>query len=45
MADHQYGPAVENYARSVEMNPDNDNGRKKLAQLRLLLDTLAAPQF
>jgi tetratricopeptide (TPR) repeat protein len=45
MADHQYELAVQNYTRSVELNPENDNGRKKLAQLHLLLDTLTAPQF
>jgi hypothetical protein len=37
MADHQYELAVQNYARSVELNPGNENGRKKLAELRLLL--------
>jgi tetratricopeptide (TPR) repeat protein len=45
MADHQYELAVQNYRRSVELNPANDNGRKKLAELHHLLDTLAAPQF
>jgi hypothetical protein len=45
MTDHQYERAAHNYTRSVELNPENDNGRKKLAQLHLLLDTLTAPQF
>jgi len=45
MAGHQYGLAVENYARSVALNPQHDNGRKKLAQLRLLLDSLTVSQF
>jgi tetratricopeptide (TPR) repeat protein len=45
MADHQYQPAVQNYTRSMELNPGNDNGRKKLAELHHLLDTLTAPQF
>ena len=34
MADHQYELAVENYRRSVEMNPGNENGKKKLEELR-----------
>ncbi len=38
-ADHRYELAVQNYAHSVELNPQNDNGRKKLAELRLLLKT------
>jgi len=45
MADQQYELAVQNYTRSVELNTKNDNGRKKLAQLHLLLDTLTAPKF
>ncbi len=45
MADHQYDLAIQNYTRSVELNPGNENGRKKLAQLHLLLDTQKAPQF
>jgi tetratricopeptide (TPR) repeat protein len=39
MADHQYELAVKNYARSIELNPENDNGRKKLAELDLLMST------
>ena len=38
-------PAVQNYTRSMELNPGNDNGRKKLARLHPLLDSLSAPQF
>jgi Tfp pilus assembly protein PilF len=34
MADHQYELAAENYRRSVEMNPGNENGKKKLEELR-----------
>jgi tetratricopeptide (TPR) repeat protein len=45
MADQQYELAVQNYTRSVELNPENDNGRKKLAQLQLLLATHTTPQF
>jgi tetratricopeptide (TPR) repeat protein len=45
MADHQYELAVQNYTRSVDLNPRNDRGRKKLAELQLLLDSLAAPKF
>ncbi len=44
VADHQYELAAQNYTRSLELNPGNDNGRKKLAQLHLLLDTLKTPQ-
>ena len=44
MADHQYELAVRNYTRSVELNPENENGRKKLAELHLLLTTHTAPQ-
>jgi len=43
-ADHQYGAAIQNYLRSVELNPGNDNGRKRLEELRHLLDTLSVPQ-
>jgi hypothetical protein len=34
MADGQYGPAVQNYERSLEINPANKNGLKKLEELR-----------
>jgi tetratricopeptide (TPR) repeat protein len=37
MADHQYEQALRHYARSVEMNSSNNNGREKLAELRRLL--------
>jgi tetratricopeptide (TPR) repeat protein len=43
MVDHQYELAVKNYARSVELNPENENGLKKLTELRLLLDKHTAP--
>ena len=36
MADHQYGPAITNYERSIEINPGNDNGRHKLQELKKL---------
>ncbi len=36
-ADRQYGLAARNYERAVELNPDNDNGRKKLLELRPLI--------
>ena len=36
MADHQYELAVQNYARSVELDPGNENGRKKLEELHHL---------
>jgi hypothetical protein len=37
MADHQYDLAVQNYRRSLELNPGNENGRKKLEELRVLM--------
>jgi hypothetical protein len=37
MTDHQYTLAVQNYTRSLELNPGNDNGRKKLEELKLLM--------
>jgi tetratricopeptide (TPR) repeat protein len=45
MADHQYEPAVKNYIRSLELNPRNDNGRKKLAELHLLMTKDTTSQF
>ncbi len=36
MADHQYDVAVRNYERSVELDPGNDNARKKLEELKAL---------
>ena len=45
MADHQYELAVQNYSRSVELNPGNDNGKKKLAELRALMDTHPTSRF
>jgi tetratricopeptide (TPR) repeat protein len=43
MADHQYERAVENYRRSVALNPGNANGRKKLEELRLLMHARQSP--
>jgi tetratricopeptide (TPR) repeat protein len=43
MADRQYELAIWNYTRSVELNPGNDNGREKLAQLHRLLGIPATP--
>jgi hypothetical protein len=43
MADHQYERAVQNYSRSVELNPRNDNGRKNLEKLRSLLSLPSTP--
>ena len=37
MADHQYALAARNYERSVALNPGNENGVKKLHDLRLLV--------
>jgi hypothetical protein len=37
MADHQYELAAQNYTRSLEMNPENENGRKKLEELKVLI--------
>ena len=37
MADHQYPPAVRSYTRSIELNPGNENGRKKLQELKALM--------
>jgi hypothetical protein len=37
MADHQYALAIRNYARSVELNPENTNARKKLEELKVLI--------
>ncbi len=37
MADRQYERALRNYTRSVEMNPGNENGKQKIAELRALL--------
>jgi tetratricopeptide (TPR) repeat protein len=44
MADHQYERALWNYTRSVELNPDNSNGRKKLKELSLLVNPGVTPQ-
>jgi len=43
MADHQYELAIREYSRSVELNPANDNGRKKLKELQLLSGSHTAP--
>lgn len=40
IADHQIQLAVENYTRSVEMNPGNDVGKKKLEELRVAMGRL-----
>jgi len=37
IADHQYESAAQYYTRSLEINPRNENGRKKLAVLQDLL--------
>ena len=37
MAGHQYDSAVQSYKRSLELNPGNENGRKKLEALHALL--------
>jgi tetratricopeptide (TPR) repeat protein len=37
MADHQYALAVQNYTRSVEINPGNKNAQKKLRELKALV--------
>ena len=34
MADHQYGLAEQNYDRSLELNPANENAKKKLEELQ-----------
>ena len=36
MADQQYPLAFQNYVRSLELNPCNENGRKKLEDLKAL---------
>jgi hypothetical protein len=46
VANHQYELAVQNYDRSLKLNPRNKNGRKKLEDLRLLMTTThATPQL
>lgn len=37
MADRQYARAVQNYERSLELNPGNDNARKKLDELKMVM--------
>ena len=37
MADRQYARALENYTRSVELDPENKNGRKKIEELKVIL--------
>ena len=37
MADQQFDLAVRNYSRSLELNPENENGRKRLEELRVLM--------
>ena len=36
MADKQYQSAILNYQKSVELNPNNENGKNKLKELILL---------
>lgn len=36
MQDRQKQKAIENYERSIEMNPDNNNGREMLAKIKSL---------
>jgi hypothetical protein len=36
MADHQYALAMQDYRLSLEINPRNENGRKKLEELKAL---------
>jgi tetratricopeptide (TPR) repeat protein len=45
MADRQYVLAVRSYARSIEPNPGNENGRKKLEELKGLMAGQPAPSF
>jgi hypothetical protein len=44
MADGQYERALDNYARSVELNPSNSNGREKMADVRRLLSARASQE-
>ena len=37
MADHQYAEAARSYRRSVELDPANENGRRKLDELKALM--------
>ncbi len=37
MVDHQYPLAVQYYERSLALNPGNENARKKLEELRMLM--------
>jgi cytochrome c-type biogenesis protein CcmH/NrfG len=41
MAAGDYEGSVLNYSRSVQLNPRNDNGLKKLVELKHLLDVRA----
>jgi tetratricopeptide (TPR) repeat protein len=45
MADHQYVHAVRNFTRSVELNPGNENGRKKLKELKVLMAGQPGPVY
>jgi hypothetical protein len=45
MADRQYVLAVRSYARSIELNPGNETGRKKLEELKGLMAGQPAPSF
>jgi hypothetical protein len=37
MADRQYVQAARNHSRSVELNPANKNGRRKLRESKTLM--------
>ncbi|HTY59459.1 MAG TPA: hypothetical protein VMF59_11615, partial [Bacteroidota bacterium] len=39
MADGQYSLSVQNYERSLELNPGNDNGRRKLEELNKIMSS------
>lgn len=43
MANHQYADALRNYTHSLELNPGNENGRKKREELRRLLPPRTNP--
>jgi hypothetical protein len=45
MADRRYALALRNYARSVELNPGNENGRKKLEELKVLMAGEPPPAY
>ena len=45
MADHQYLLALRNYERSVALNPGNENGRRKLEELKVLMAGQPGPAY